>query len=252
MSFFLLPSFFRGSLVTSSSSSTEFRSFHCPQARFHQLQSLATSALTALALYHPDRVPHKPAAALQAAQRSCPAAVHFLPLLRFHISTYCQSLESVESSAKASLHGSSLSGSTDSSLALSLEESLSGQEEFALAAIKALYHVVRYSSEALEEVLCHQEDVNRPQGSKNLLSASEHLNGDTQTQLPLLRRILQLADPAFITAAGQREALMSASLKTLSVLAERAQDNQILRFSIIHILLWVLFIFWIRFYFYVL
>lgn len=232
---FFLPSFFRGSLATSGSSSTEFRSFHRPQAQFHQLQSLATSALTALALHHPDRVPHKPAAALQAAQRSCPAAVHFLPLLSFHISTYCQSLESVESSAKASLHGSSLSGSTDSSLASSLEESLSGQEEFALAAMKALYHVVCYSSEALEEVLCHQEDLNRPQGSKNLLSASEHLNGDTQTQLPLLRRILQLADPAFITTAGQREALVSASLKTLGMLAERAQDNQLLRFSIIHI-----------------
>ncbi|XP_058616823.1 ATR-interacting protein [Onychostoma macrolepis] len=222
-----------GSLSTSSSSSTEFRSFHRPQARFHQLQSLATSALTALALHHPDSFPHNPDTALQAAQRSCPAAVHFLPLLSFHISTYCQSLESVESSAKASLHGSSLSGSTDSSLASSLEESLSGQEEFALAAVKALYHVVCYSSEALEEVLCRQEDVNRPQGSKNLLSASEHLNGDTPIQLPLLRRILQLADPAFITAAGQREALVSASLKTLSMLAESAQDNQLLRLQVV-------------------
>ncbi|KAL0160675.1 hypothetical protein M9458_044400, partial [Cirrhinus mrigala] len=198
------------------SSSTEFKSFHRPQARFYQLQNLATSALNALALHHPNSVPHNPDAALQPAQRSCTAAVHFLPLLTFHISTYCHS-------AKASLHGSSL-------LASSLEESLSGQEEFALAAMKALYHIVCYSSEALEVVLCHQEDVNRPQCSKNLLSASEHLNGDTQTQLPLLRRILQLADPAFITAASHREALMNISLKTLSMLAERAQDNQLLRF----------------------
>ncbi|KAI2650587.1 ATR-interacting protein [Labeo rohita] len=207
-----------GSLVTSSSSSssTEFKSFHRPQARFHKLQNLATSALNALALHHPNSVPHNPDAALQPAQRSCPAAVHFLPLLTFHISTYCQSVESVESSAKASLHGSSLSGSSDSSLASSLEESLSGQEEFALAAMKALYHIVCYSSEALEVVLCHQEDVNRPQGSKNLLSASEHLNGGAQTQLPLLRRILQLADPAFITAAGHREALVVMSSQVLS------------------------------------
>uniref|UniRef100_A0A672NL56 ATR-interacting protein-like n=1 Tax=Sinocyclocheilus grahami TaxID=75366 RepID=A0A672NL56_SINGR len=219
-----------GSLATSSSSSTEFRSLHRPRARFHQLQSLATSAVTALALHHPDSVPHNPDAALQTAQRSCPAAAHFLPLLSFHISTYCQSLES---SAKASLHGSSLSGSSDSSLPSSLEESLSGQEEFALAAMKALGHIVCYSSEALEGVLCQQEDVNRPQGSKNLLSTSEHLNGDTQTQLPLLRRILQLADPAFITAAGQRQALVSASLKTLSLLAERAQDNQLMRLQVV-------------------
>uniref|UniRef100_A0A8C1M0S4 ATR interacting protein n=1 Tax=Cyprinus carpio TaxID=7962 RepID=A0A8C1M0S4_CYPCA len=215
-----------GSLATSSSSSTEFRSFHRPQAQFHQLQSLAASALSALALHHPHSVPHNPDAALQITQRSCPSAVHFLPLLSFHISTYCQSLES---SARASLHGSSPSGSSDSSL----EESLSGQEELALAALKALCHIVCYSSEALEGVLCHQEDVNQPQGLKNLLSASEHLNGETQTQLPLLRRILQLADPAFITAAGQRQALVSTSLKTLRLLAERAQDNQLLRLQVV-------------------
>lgn len=225
---FFSPLYFRGSLASSSSSSTESRSIHRRQPRFHQLQSLAMSALTALTLRPPASVPRNPDAALQ----TCPAAVHFLPLLTFHISTYCQSLESVESSAKASLHGSSLSGTSDSSLASSLEESLSGQEEFALAAMKALYHIVYYSSEALEMVLSHQDGdvcLNRP---KNLLSVSEHLTGEVQTPLSLLRRLLQLADPAFITAAGQREALVSTSLKTLSMLAERAQENQLLRFSI--------------------
>ncbi|XP_039546990.1 ATR-interacting protein isoform X2 [Pimephales promelas] len=221
-----------GSLTTSSSSSTEFRSIHCPQARFNQLQSLAMSALTALTLQPSTSVPRNPDSALQ----TCPATVHFLPLLTFHISTYCQSLESVESSAKASLHGSSLSGSSDSSLALSLEESLSSQEEFALAAMQALYHIVCYSCEALEMVLCHQDgeiSPDQPQCSKNLLSTSEHLTGEVQTQLPLLRRLLQLADPAFITAAGQREALVNTSLKTLSRLAERAQENQLLRLQVV-------------------
>ncbi|XP_059399281.1 ATR-interacting protein [Carassius carassius] len=222
-----------GSLTTSSSSSTEFRSFHRPQSRFHQQQNLAMSALTALALHRPDSVPQNPDAALQPTRRSCPAAAHFLPLLTFHISTYCQSLETVESSAKTSLHSSSLSGSSDCSLASSLEESLSGQEEFALAALKALYHIVCYSSEALDVFLCHQEDVKQPQGSKTLLSTSEHLNGDSQTPLSLLRRILQLADPAFITAAGQREALVSTCLKTLSVLAERARDDQLSRLQVV-------------------
>ncbi|XDV22573.1 hypothetical protein PO909_027443 [Leuciscus waleckii] len=221
-----------GSLTTSSSSSTEFRSIHRPQTRFHQLQSLAMSALTALTLQPSTSVPRNPDAALQ----TCPAAVHFLPLLTFHISTYCQSLESVESSAKASLHGSSLSGSSDSSLASSLEESLGGQEEFALAAMQALYHIVCYSCEALEMVLCHQDGeicLNRPQCSKNPLSASEHLTEEMQTQLPLLRRLLQLADPAFITAAGQREALVNTSLKTISMLAERAQEHQLLRLQVV-------------------
>ncbi|XP_051550169.1 ATR-interacting protein [Myxocyprinus asiaticus] len=227
-----------GSLPTSSSSSTELRAFHRPQAQFHQLQDLAMSALTALALRHPPNVLRN--GNTPTLRRSCTSAVHFLPLLAFHISTYCQLLESVESSGKTSLHGSSLSGSSDSSLALSLEESLSSQEEFALAAMKALNHVVCYSSEALEMVLCHsageiseQSDVNRPQCSKNILGTAEHLNGESphrsHTQLPLLRRLLQLADPAFVTGAGQREAVVSTSLRTLCLLAENAPENQLLR-----------------------
>nr|XP_055072746.1 ATR-interacting protein [Misgurnus anguillicaudatus] len=228
-----------GSLATSSSSSADL---HRPQSRFHQLQSLAMSGLTALATHRPMNTQRNGCSdgALHLALRTCPPAVHFLPLLTFHISTYCQTLESVESSGKASLHGSSLSGSSDSSLTSSLEESLSGQEDLALAAMKALYHVVSYSCEALETVLCHQDaetperiDVDRPQCSKSLLSTSEHLNGEVQTQIPLLKRLLQLADPAFITAAGQREAVMSSSLKTLCVLAERAQENQVQRLKVV-------------------
>ncbi|KAA0712005.1 ATR-interacting protein ATM and [Triplophysa tibetana] len=168
------------------------------------------SALTALAVRPPTN--H---VALPSARKSCPPAVHFLPLLTFHINTYCQTLESIESSGKTSLHGSSLSGSSDASLASSLEESLSGQEELTLAAMNALYHVVCCSCEALEMVLCQldgetqeQNDVDRPQGSKSILSTSEHQSVEVQTQMPLMKRLLQLADPGFITAAGQREAVI--------------------------------------------
>ncbi|KAI7791201.1 ATR-interacting protein [Triplophysa rosa] len=223
------------SLATSSLSSGDLRAFHRPQTLFHQLQSLAMSALTALAVRPPTN--H---AALPSARQTCPPAVHFLPLLTFHITTYCQTLESVESSGKTSLHGSSLSSSSDSSLASSLEESLSGQEELTLAAMNALYHVVCCSCEALEMVLCHldgetqeRNDVDRPQGSKSLFSMSEHPSGEVQSQMPLLKRLLQLADPGFITAAGQREAVLSSSLRILCALAERAEDNQFMRLKVI-------------------
>ncbi|XP_051977764.1 ATR-interacting protein-like isoform X2 [Xyrauchen texanus] len=226
------------SLANSSSASSEFRVFHRPQARFHELQNLAMSALTAIALRHTTIVSRNGNTATL--QQSCPAAVHFLPLLTYHISTYCQSLESVESSGKTSLHGSSLSSSSESSLASSIEESLGSQEEFALAAMKALYHLVCYSSEALEMMLCHPDgeipersDVNRPHCSKNFLDTADHLNGESphrsHSQLPLLRRLLQLADPGFLTSAVQREAVVSTSLRTLCMLAEKAQENQLLR-----------------------
>lgn len=224
-----------GSLATSRSSSGDLRAFHLPQSRFHQLQSLATSALTALAIRRPSNP-----TTFQSARQTCPPAVHFLPLLTFHITTYCQTLESVESSGKTSLHSSSLSSSSDSSLASSLEESLGGQEELALAAMSALYHVVCYSCEALEMVLCHLDgetqerpDVDRPQCSKSILSTSEHQSGEVQSQMPLLKRLMQLADPGFITAASQREAVLSSSLRILCALAERAQDNQLMRLKVV-------------------
>ncbi|XP_056614846.1 ATR-interacting protein isoform X2 [Triplophysa dalaica] len=224
-----------GSLATSSSSSGDLRVLHRPQTLFHQLQSLAMSALTALAVRPPTN--H---VALPSARQTCRPAVHFLPLLTFHITTYCQTLESIESSGKTSLHGSSLSSSSDSSLASSLEESLSGQEELTLAAMNALYHVVCCSCEALEMVLCHldgetqeQNDVDRPQASKSILSTSEHQSVEVQTQMPLLKRLLQLADPGFITAAGQKEAVLISSLRILCALAERAEDNQLMRLKVI-------------------
>lgn len=106
--------------------------------------------------------------------------------------------------------------------------------------MNALYHVVCCSCEALEMVLCHldgetqeQNDVDRPQGSKSLLGTSEHQSVEVQTQMPLLKRLLQLADPGFITAAGQREAVLISSLRILCALAERAGDNQLMRFSFI-------------------
>lgn len=199
-----------GSLSTSSSSSTDLRSFPRSPSQFHHLQSLAMSALTALSLHQPSTV-SRPS--------SCPSAVHFLPLLSFHISTYCQSLEVFDSSTKSSLHSGSLSGSSDSSLSSVLEESLSGQEELALAALRALQHIVCYSKEALEDVI-------RMQTPKNVL-------GEIQNQMPVLRRLLQLADPAFSTAAGHREALVSCSWRILSVLAERAEDNLISRLQVV-------------------
>ncbi|TRZ01602.1 hypothetical protein DNTS_022961 [Danionella cerebrum] len=201
-----------GSLLTTSSSA-EFLSSSCPPSRIYQLQSLALSALTSLSLHYPE----SPA-------RSCPPAVHFLPLLSFHIHTFCHSLESIESSAKAPLHSGSLSGASDGSLASSLEETLSTQEALTLAALKALYHILNCSNEALETILNHVE------ASQSHLPST---SADAQPQPPLLKRLLQLADPEFSAAGGHKEVLVSSSLMVLNVLASRAEEKHIHRLQLV-------------------
>ncbi|KAI4881103.1 hypothetical protein NFI96_024796, partial [Prochilodus magdalenae] len=219
----------------SSTSSTDSRFLHQPQAHFFQLQSLAMSGLTVLA--HP--LPLRSGAQLP--HRTCPAAVHLLSLLNYHLSLYCQTLESIDRSGKSPLRGSSLSGSTDSSVASTIEESLGAQEEFALAALKALYHIVSESSEAAHTVLCGQEGdkssdgrlSNQPQPSIDDGNPAEKENGELQAQHPLLKRLFQLVDQKFVNSAIQREAMVNSSLRAMCALAERAEESQLWRLKVL-------------------
>ncbi|KAL7837596.1 hypothetical protein SRHO_G00273070 [Serrasalmus rhombeus] len=220
----------------SSTSSTDSRFLHRPQAHFFQLQSLAMSGLTVLAHGLPTRSGTLPP------HRTCPAAVHLLPLLNYHISLYCQTLESINRSGKSPLRGSSLSGSSESSVASTIEESLSSQEEFALAAVKALYHIVTESSEAARIVLCGQEGEYPDKSSDHRLSNepqtgdgnfAEKLNGELQAQHPLLKRLFQLVDMKFVNSAGQREAVVNSSFKAVCALAERAEEDQLWRLKVL-------------------
>lgn len=263
-----------GSSVGSSSSSTEPRLVpHHNKPRFRHYQNLALSGLNMMALpsHHaalpPEDLPNPntshSAPALKNTTRSCPGAVHLLPLLDYHIGLFCQSLEAIAldgsgtGSGKRSLRGSSLSGSSDCSLASSVEDSLGSQEEFALAALKALHHTVAQSSEVVNTLLAltSGEEGSPPQGNTRhrpiLASGLAPLLPDTSIQPgtsrtseipvdgtregaalhPLFRKLLQLSDPSFSTSAVQREALVPSSLTTLNMLLERAQERQLPRFQ---------------------
>ncbi|XP_064823498.1 ATR-interacting protein [Oncorhynchus masou masou] len=268
-----------GSSVGSSSSSTEPRLVphhnkpHSQQPRFKHYQNLALSGLNMMALpsHHtalppedpPNQNPSHSASALKNNTRSCPGAVHLLPLLDYHIGLFCQSLEAIAldgsgtGSGKRTLRGSSLSGSSDGSLASSVEDSLGSQEEFALAALKALHHTVAQSSEVVNTLLALTPGAEEspPQGNTRhgpiLASGLAPLLPDTSIQPgtsrtsetpvdgtregpalhPLLRKLLQLSDPSFSTSAFQREALVPSSLTTLNMLLERAQERQLSRFQ---------------------
>ncbi|XP_029548661.1 ATR-interacting protein [Salmo trutta] len=261
-----------GSSVGSSSSSTEPRLVpHHNKPRFRHYQNLALSGLNMMALpsHHaalpPEDLPNPntSASALKNTTRSCPGAVHLLPLLDYHIGLFCQSLEAIAldgsgtGSGKRSLRGSSLSGSSDGSLASSVEDSLGSQEEFALAALKALHHTVAQSSEVVNTLLALTSGAegSPPQGNTRhrpiLASGLAPLLPDTSIQPgtsrtseipvdgtregaglhPLFRKLLQLSDPSFSTSAVQREALVPSSLTTLNMLLERAQERQLPRFQ---------------------
>ncbi|XP_036387789.1 ATR-interacting protein [Megalops cyprinoides] len=212
-----------GSSVGSSSSSTETKAVHRPQSGFSQAQSLAMSGLNMLALarYLPRQNTADPGAQnQQTSSRRCPGAVHLLPLLEYHIGLFCQALGAVDSSGQSPLRGSSLSGtSSEGSMASSVEDTLGTLEEFALAALRAVHHLVSHSPEVVHTLLSRQ-----PQEGPDAGGEVHH---------PLFSKLLQLADPAFTSAASRREKVLTVSLTALASLAERAGDELLGRFKFV-------------------
>ncbi|KAJ8361057.1 hypothetical protein SKAU_G00175820 [Synaphobranchus kaupii] len=230
-----------GSSTGSSGSSTETKAVQQLQSGFSQAQGLAMSGLNVLALRH--HAPGPGGEDGQALTRRCPGAVHFLPLLEHHVGLYCQALEAVDGPGRSPLRGSSVSGSSsEGSVASSLEESLGGLEEFALAALRALYHVLSHSAQAVHTLLSQhppglpeaERALARPGRSQAPETAERHTpTQGAPSQHALLRKLLQLADPAFTSPSCQREKVLSASLTALNVLAERAGDQLLSRMKLV-------------------
>ncbi|TSM44098.1 ATR-interacting protein [Bagarius yarrelli] len=181
------------SSASSSTSSTVTQPLHQPRMYFDEHQSLAMSGLAMLTQCAPS----------QLFRRSCPPAVHLLPLLHYHINLYCQTLETIDRSGKSPLRASALSGASDSSAASTVEESLGAQEEFALAAIKALYHIVCESSEAVNSLLVGGEGKDPKKPSETCLpqpqstahiSTAENACYEPLSHNPLLNKLFLLVD----------------------------------------------------------
>ena len=200
------------------------------QSGFSQAQSLAVSGLSMLALrQHGPEDEHG-----QAWSRGCPGAVHLLPLLEYHVGLFCQVLEAADGPGRSPLRAGSVSGSSsEGSVASCLEESLGVLEEFALAALRALYHLLSHSTQAVHTLLSHHPPglpkLERALSRPGCSQAPETAPQGAPSQHPLFRRLLQLADPAFSSPACQREKVLLASLTALNVLAERAGDQLLCR-----------------------
>ncbi|XP_028854246.1 ATR-interacting protein isoform X2 [Denticeps clupeoides] len=234
------PSIGSSSGSSASSSSTDPRLLPQHPSRFSQLQQLAMSGLSLLSLNQDPQKDPDPFTST----RCCPGAAHLLPLLEYHVSLFCQTLESVSSSAKSPLHGSSQSGS----LASSAADTLGSQEDFALASLQALQHIVSQSPEVVQELL--SREAQQPSGDVGAVSWSDaaaavsayqqgssgsrgEMKGRRCPLHPLLKRLVQLADPGFSCNGIQKEAVVVSSLAALSVLAERGHEGQLCRLDLV-------------------
>ncbi|KAG9337050.1 hypothetical protein JZ751_029817 [Albula glossodonta] len=228
------------SSVGSSCSSSGTKAAQRPQSGFSRAQTLALSGLSMLTLG--PRLPGHSAPIATAASvsvsgaggqlevsRKCPGAVHLLPLLEYHIGLFCQFLEAVDGSGKSPLRGSSLPGpaSGEGSVGSSMD-TLGSLEEFALAALSALRHLLSQSADAVRALISHQPPPLPEAKRPNPTVTRRGKTGRPQapvSQHPLLGKLLQLADPAFTGPACQREKVLAGSLNVLNVLAERAGDE---------------------------
>lgn len=178
--------------------------------------------------------------------RSCPGAVHLLPLLEHHISTFCQTLETMDSSVKSPLRSISLSGSSVSTLSSNMEETLGNQEDIVLASLKAVRLIVSQSDEAVQALLSQPSQevafdtdameqtsagpsTQQPGTSKARGVSDRGREEQKFPQRPLFKRLVQLADLAYGSRAVLKEALLTGSLATLSLLAQRADEMQLQR-----------------------
>ncbi|KAL2091522.1 hypothetical protein ACEWY4_013785 [Coilia grayii] len=249
-----------GSSTASTSSSADASSPPRPSAQFSQLQSLAMGGLSSLASGHHHTHPkfnpeghqthsrfnpegHVPS------PRSSPGAVHLLPLLEHHIGLFCQTLGVVDSSAKSPLRSMSLSGSSVSTMTSNPEDTLAFQEDIALASLKAVHLIVSHSDEAVQTLLSQPvQEVTldtevtmkeaiagpsspQPGPSKQSVVTEIDRQDHRLAQHPLFKWLVQLADPTYSCSATRKEVVVTCSLGALTLLAERADDEQLKRFD---------------------
>lgn len=106
--------------------------------------------------------------------------------------------------------------------------------------MKALYHIVCESGEAVNSVLGGQDgkdsekpSATRPRQAQSTChsSTAENACDEMQSHSPLLKKLFQLVDLKFVGNVCQREAVVNSSLRTLCALAERAEENQLWRYK---------------------
>ncbi|XP_068946707.1 ATR-interacting protein isoform X2 [Petaurus breviceps papuanus] len=186
-----------------------------------------------------------------------PGAVHLLPLVRYYIDLYCQTLQAVatvkrNSSGDSSVCSSRVSTSAESST----EDSLSALEGFTVVALSILQHLVCYSGAVVQTLLSvggrrdatdgedpalgeNKNPVCRrsPEKTSENPMVEEHPaeapqeTGNSQKQHPLLKMLLHLLSFSSASTGHLQVRVLNHCLKVLVKLAENCVFDLLPRFQ---------------------
>nr|DBA18268.1 TPA: hypothetical protein GDO54_016539 [Pyxicephalus adspersus] len=164
-----------------------------------------------------------------------PGAVLILPLVEFHIASYCLALQPFEKSGVNSSDNQSLSSSsTDRSLISNVEDAILCLSEPALASLEILYYLAFYSLEVVETLLktddkWAQISLNPEPDVKPSTSRHGRLDSDGQLQHPLFKSIVFLLSSSIVTS--KRDLIREKVLRVLVKLSENSPNEMLLRFE---------------------
>ncbi|XP_053577168.1 ATR-interacting protein [Bombina bombina] len=162
-----------------------------------------------------------------------PGAVHLLPLVEFHISSYYQALQTFEKSVVGPSENQSIaSSSTERGGASSIEDPFVSVVDAALASLGILYHMVFYSLEVVNTLLRSCSETRTPAATTSELTSRtlKPIEGanDDQNYHPVFKKLLQiLCSPP---ATCQRDLVCTQTLKVLVKLAENSPNERLSSF----------------------
>ncbi|XP_041047873.1 ATR-interacting protein isoform X1 [Carcharodon carcharias] len=182
-------------------------------------------------------------------QNDLPGAVHLLPLIEYYLGIYCQALQTEKAGRSPSGSRNCCPSSSGESTASNVDDCFNNLEDFALAALSVLYHLISYSQKVRKSLLAPTSNRSIEDGTvftRQLRNKNETLTRHEneveaepselqkehvklqelvvleQPQHHLFNKLLQLSDPMVISISHRRENLQNQSLKVLGKVAESA------------------------------
>ncbi|XP_078065897.1 ATR-interacting protein isoform X2 [Mustelus asterias] len=190
-------------------------------------------------------------------QSDLPGAVHLLPLIEYYLSIYCQALQTEKAGRSPSGSRSCCPSRSGESAASNVDDCFNNLEDFALAALGVLYHLVSHSQKVGKFLLTptsshssedgtvltthlhnknaalirhgNEEEAGPSELEKEHVKLQELIDVE-QPRQDLFNKLLQLSDPAVINVSYRRENLQNQSLRVLGKVAESATTELLCRF----------------------
>ncbi|XP_072328751.1 ATR-interacting protein [Scyliorhinus torazame] len=190
-------------------------------------------------------------------QNDLPGAVHLLPLIEYYLAIYCQALHTEKAGRSPSGSRNCCPSSSGEPAASNVDDCFNNLEDFALAALGVLYHLVSHSHTVGKFLLAptsshssedgtvltkqlhnknaalirhgNEEEAGPSELDKGHIQQQELVDKE-QPQHHLFNKLLQLSDPVVISVSHQRENLQNQSLRVLGKVAESATTELLCRF----------------------